>query len=370
MFKGRLNLRAVGCKTKYNTEGFAEKATFTGLGVSERYAHLLSNTCNLALAHNTKSQYKTAVKHMERIEKDLSIDMSLPFTIAKTLNYVGYLMDERGCSSSTISQYLSGVRMLHLCRGFDADSLRPPIVNMILKGRTHWDNVQKTLQNKPRRLPVTIKVLKYLKQAIHEREWSTEKKLRLWCICCLMWNGSLRVHEVLSKSKDEFDPITTLTMNDVEILAPGETPEVSILRIHLKSPKERRIGNGVKLEIFENKTFCCPVRAWNKWKKNVVLKAVNPVFMEGGRCFTGQDFNKILTELTNPLTNGTDGIIRPHSFRSGVASEMGQRGFSDSEIQAQGRWTSQAFKVYMKLERVKRLKFTSRIADMINDKRS
>ena len=105
-------------------------------------------------------------------------------------------------------------------------------------------------------------------------------------------------------------------------------------------------------------------------EKECCVESCQPSFHGGGRCFTGQDFNKILTELTNPLTNGTDGIIRPHSFRSGVASEMGQRGFSDSEIQAQGRWTSQAFKVYMKLERVKRLKFTSRIADMINDKRS
>ena len=87
--------------------------------------------------------------------------------------------------------------------------------------------------------------------------------------------------------------------------------------------------------------------------------------MEGNRCFTGADFNKILTNITKPITDGTDGIIKPHSFRSGVASEMGKRGFSDREIQAQGRWTSQAFLAYIKLDRLKRLEFTSRIAEML-----
>ena len=362
------NGSVVRCKTKYNTHGFAECSTFSNLGVSEQYTHLLSDAVNLALANNTKSQYNTAVKHLERIEKELGLDMSAPFNLTKTLNYVGYLLDNRGCSANTVGQYLSGIRMYHLCKGMDVSSLRPPIINLILKGREHWDNIKKTLNNKPQRVPVTVKVMKYLKRVINRENWTAEKKLRIWCICCLMWNGSLRVHEVLSKTKDEFDPLTTLCTGDIEILENlNNIDGKSILRIHLKSPKERRIGNGVKLEIFENGTFCCPVRAWNKWVKNVKLQVGYPIFHEGGKCFTGNDFNTILTNITSPLTNGTNGVIRPHSFRSGVASEMGLRGFTDEEIQAQGRWTSQAFKAYLKLDRLKRLKFTSKLAHMIND---
>ena len=136
----------------------------------------------------------------------------------------------------------------------------------------------------------------------------------------------------------------------------------------MKSPKERRIGTGVKLEIFGNDTFCCPVRAWSKWTK--LAKNVtdnNPIFMEGNVCFTGREFNKILSNFTKSITDGTDGVIRPHSFHSGVESEIGIRGFSDADIQAQGRWTSHAFKAYLKLDRLKRLKFTQRIADIIKD---
>ena len=70
--------------------------------------------------------------------------MSLPFTILKTLNYVGYLLGDRNCIANTVGQYLSGIRMLHLCQGMDAGSLRPTVVNLILKGREHWDNVEET----------------------------------------------------------------------------------------------------------------------------------------------------------------------------------------------------------------------------------
>ena len=314
--------RAKGPKTKYNSSGFTSGNDLLKLDVCEKYTTVLSDAANMAITENTKSQYRTAIKHIERIESKMNIDMSLPFDIGKNLNYVGFLLDDRQCSSKTVAQYLSGIRMLHLCKGMDVSSLRPPIIDLILKGREHWDNVNKTLLGKPKRIPVTVKVLKFIKRALLETELSNEKKLRLWAICCLMWNGSLRVHEVLSRTKTDYDPLTTLLRRDVEIVNFQEKgKECTLLRIHLKSPKEKRIGNGVKLEIFANGTFCCPVRAWLKWIKVAKNCKDNfPVFLEDNLCFTGKEFNKILTTITKNVTDGTDGVIRPHSFRSGVAS--------------------------------------------------
>ena len=73
--------------------------------VDERYVSALSGAVNMALTENTKSQYRTAVKHIERIEQELGLNMSLPFTIGKTLNYVGFLLEERKCSGKTVSKY-------------------------------------------------------------------------------------------------------------------------------------------------------------------------------------------------------------------------------------------------------------------------
>ena len=117
------------------------------------------------------------------MEETLGIDMSPPFTVTKTLNYVGYLLEERQCCSKTVNQYLSGIRMWHLAQGMDVSSLRPVIVSLILKGREHWENVESTLKRKPKRVAVTLSVMKYLKRVIREESWQDEKKLRITIQC-------------------------------------------------------------------------------------------------------------------------------------------------------------------------------------------
>ena len=91
-----------------------------------------------------------------------------------------------------------------------------------------------------------------------------------------------------------------------------------------------------------------------------------PLFRdERGFCYTGAAFNKDLSIMTNNLTEGTTGMIKPHSFRSAISTEMAKRGFSDSEIQAQGRWNSSSFNKYIKQTRLKRLKFTEEMVRKI-----
>ena len=88
----------------------------------------------------------------------------------------------------------------------------------------------------------------------------------------------------------------------------------------------------------------------------VKLEKDKPVFRtETGANFTDRDFNKELAELTNDITEGSTGKIRSHSFRSGLATEMGLAGFSNQQIMAAGRWSSDAFRTYCKLPRSKRL---------------
>ena len=53
---GMTNRPLMRCQTKYNTNGFSEARVFDNLGVSDKYAHMLSDAVNLALANNTKSQ--------------------------------------------------------------------------------------------------------------------------------------------------------------------------------------------------------------------------------------------------------------------------------------------------------------------------
>ena len=321
----------------------------------------LTEAVNMAITENTKSQYKTAMNHVERCKTYTNKNMDFPFDLSKTLNYVGFLMEVRKVSSNTISQYLSALRFLHLVEGADPSSLRPSIVTLILRGREHWEHVENTLSNKPKRVAITVPMMKYIKRSLINMPCSEEEKLLIWAVCTLMFCGSLRVHEILSKETVPC-PHSTLFHEDLQVTEISiNGNKKTIIKLRLKSPKENRIGNGVCLEIFGNDTFMCPARALKKWLARTKTEPGKPLFrFPNKESFKGKDLKKILSKITDHLTEGSTGIVRSHSFRAAISTEMGLRGFSSEEIQAQGRWTSSAFKNYLKKDPVKRLQFTEK----------
>ena len=332
---------------------------FGNWNIDEEIKLILSDRANKGLSENTWKQYRCVFNHIKRCEEHLGKSMQLPFDLEKTLNFIGYLITERNCSSNTIQSYISAVRMAHLTQGHDCPHLRKPIVDLIIKGQAHHESLKPVIDRKASRLPVTIPILKLLKHKLKKLDWPLWRKYRLWSAACLLWNGGMRVHEGLAREKSTFDPATTLCMEDIKFVKTkinGKDEE--LLKVTLKCPKESSIGNGVVIEIFANGTFFCPVNAMKKYLKvcPVKLEARKPIFRtETGKNFTGRDLNKELAELTKDITEGTSGKIRSHSFRSGLATEMGLAGFNDEEIMAAGRWSSGAFRLYCKLPRSKRL---------------
>ena len=129
--------------------------------------------------------------------------------------FVGWLMTVRKISSKSISQYLSGLRIVHLKNGVLPGNLRPDIVQAILKGHSNNDFTQK-----PPRLAMTIPVMKLLKKLLTVSDMSLERKRLLWAISCIAFHGSFRIHELLSKEEKSFDQTTTLLGSDVRRFRP------------------------------------------------------------------------------------------------------------------------------------------------------
>ena len=354
---------------KYNNEGIAKSALFEDLDVDPRFVKGLTDAANLAISENTKCQYRTAMNHVKRCSEFTGKEMNLPFDLTSTLNYIGYLQEVRTVSSSTVSQYLSALRYIHLVQGHDPSCLRPDIVSLILRGREHWEQVEKTLQSKVRRVAITVPLMKHIKKSLVSMQMPEADKLMIWSVCCLMFCGSLRVHEALSRTNRPC-PQTTLMHGDLEMVDISlNGTNKTIIKLRIKSPKENRIGAGVCLEIFENGTFMCPVKSLNKWLLKAKCQNEKPLFrFQDMTPFKGKDLNRILSEITKPLTEDSTGVVKAHSFRAAISTEMGLRGFSHTEIQAQGRWSSAAYKAYLKQDPVKRLHFTEKwVNRIVND---
>ena len=291
--------------------------------------------------------------------------MSLPFDEEKTLEFVGW-MEARGLKSGTMSAYLSGVRAYHIASGYSEPKLRLPMVKLILKGQGNWDKLQAKLNGVTGRLPVTITMMKFIKNKLIKAKWPLMEKRLFWAVATIAWSGAFRIHELCSRTKTEFDPQTTLLWRDIttgNITIKGEN--LDSISVHVKSPKIDRIGAGDDIEVFQLGNFMCPTAAMDKYRECNRLREEPdmPVFrLDSGECFTGEGMNRRLKALTMDMADMVPGgEVKSHSFRSGVVSEMARAGYSDQDLQAVGRWSGPSYKLYCKLPRTRRAMFARNV---------
>lgn len=362
----------VALNQKYSKMGLVTPAALLNKGVDPDMANILAGVANFGLSSNTWKTYQCIIKHLGKCEECTGHSMELPFNTSKMLTLVGWMINSRGLKASSISVYISALRMYHLAMGFNAPVLREPIVQLILKGKSNWDMVQRKISGEVGRLPVTNLVLKLIKKNILKMStvgFPGEEKLLVWASSTILWNGSFRVHEILSRNQMEMDPLTSLLWGDLR------TREVKIdnsiltaLSFRIKSPKIDRVGTGDFVELYETRLYNCPVKAFNKWRKasSVPEHPELPIFRTAvDVCYTGRKLNERLAQLTVELSSKIKGgKVTSHSFRAGVASEMCKAGYSEQDIQAVGRWAtgSAAYKAYCKLPMTHRANLAREIA--------
>ena len=190
-------------------------------------------------------------------------------------------------------------------------------------------------------------------------------RLLVWAVCLICFFGGFRIHEILSKTKRYFDPAFTLLGKDIKVAKVKVGKEsLSVLQVLIKSPKEDRIGNKIIVDIYETKGKFCPVKYFQRWMESKPPCSNNkPAFLKpDGSPFSGSDFNRILRSLLSPHLDYNKTKISTHSFRGGMATLLGQLGYSDEDIQAMGRWSSRAFESYLKMPRTKRVTMAKRLA--------
>lgn len=351
--------------TKYGPNGLFSTASFNNEFLNVEYIDILKTAANYSLSKKSWSSYKTAGNMLKKCQDETGARMKLPLEEAKVQVFVAWSI-KRGVKARTISSYLSGIRMLHLSEGLPAPILRSDLIKQVLEGRTHQDAIADRLLKKPTRLPVTPTVLRLLKLELKSATLSKGTKRLLWAVITLAFAGGFRIHELLSTMERTYDPLYTLMGEDIfvkPIRHKGEPMET--LQIKLKSQKTDRIGVDCLIDVYESNGPFCPVKAFKKWSDSTgLLVTGKPAFREEtGKPLTGRKLNKHLKLLLNKHIDYKEGSITSHSFRAGIATLMGQLGYSDDQIQALGRWSSRACETYLKLPRTKRVAMAREIGN-------
>ena len=273
----------------------------------------------------------------------------------------------RGLTAKTICVYLAGIRQGHIVEGLTPPVIRTPLVNMVIDGKKHMDAFKSKTSGDKSRLPMTADLMKLLKEEIRMDNIDERDKLLLWTVAALAFNGGFRIHELLTRKASTFDPDFSLLRRDLssKTFKVGKQ-NLSSIQVLIKSEKKDRIGAGTIVDVYESGGQICPVRAYKKWEKaNPSSKKKRLAFLESsGKPLTGRRFNSFLKKYLSKYTAGTGRPITSHSFRSGLATMMGELGFGDDDIKAVGRWSSRCFEDYLKLPRTKRAIMAKKIGEL------
>ena len=322
----------------------------------------LASMCSFSKANGTWSTYRTAERMLLMCQKEHKKKFDWPISKDNVYLFIHWLIVTRGLRVTTINSYLAGVRQLHIARGLEPPLIRDSFVKEILKGRENMEATAGSGRPAVGRLPMTIALMKLWKEKIRLSDMNIDIKLVIWSVSTLAFYGAFRIHELVSRTEATFDPYHTLLTEDVQLR--GKEGE-RWLEISLKCPKEKKAGRPTVIDVFEIGGPLCPVNAFLKWAGPRPPRPGMPIFCgRDGTSLTGRKINEYLKLHLGKFARYKGGTISSHSFRSGIVTILGSKGFSDEEIKLVGRWSSRAFIKYMKLPRTQRAAIARKIGNL------
>jgi hypothetical protein len=210
---------------------------------------------------------------------------------------------------------------------------------------------------------VTFPLLLTLGHRIALSQWDPLSKQVIFTACTTAFFASTRMGEILACEEQSFDSSSNLTWGDVLF-----TDSNSIL-LRLKQPKSgEREGEFVDLFPFPGYN-CCPVKALKLLaflqKEYGVYCLSQPVFrFPSGSFLTQSHFNKVLAVLLGDICTPGLNTITCHSFRAGIPSTLSM--FPDlassDAIKGWGRWKSECYTRYTRLQLPQRANIFAQIA--------
>ena len=255
---------------------------------------------------------------------------------ASELTLLRFLAHLSNRQASTIRVYLAAVRALHVTLGFQdpfTNCLRVPLAVRGLQ------RSQPPLADR-NKLPITALTLQTLKLHL---DCASFNDAMIWAACCTAFYGFLRAAE-FTVPPSGFDPDRHLTVSSVAV---DQRPFPATAFISLKYSKTDQFGKGCTVVLACSDSPLCPVSALMAY---LHMRGPGP-----GPLFRFADLTpltraNLFSRLRGLLqAAGWEGNYTTHSFRVGAATTAASLGFPDHLIKALGRWSSDAYRLYIKI---------------------
>ena len=192
------------------------------------------------------------------------------------------------------------------------------------------------------REPITIAMLRAIVENLHF-VCSNSYEVALFKAAILLgYFGMLRVSEYTASSKTVWDRAIQFTNTQV-----GKDFSVSVLIDRSKTDQSGK-GMGLIIEPCSCVTIC-PGLAMSQYITNFRPAVEGPLFVHvDGTPLTSFQFSSVFRKAVSAAGLSVHGKTT-HSLRIGACSMASVRGIPDHEIKQYGRWTSRAYKSYIRI---------------------
>lgn len=251
-----------------------------------------------------------------------------PASIDTVALYIAHLF-EAGYASSTITTHISTVGYYHKLYASN-DPTAAFIIRKMLVG------VGKARPTSDVRLPITPGILHNLVGSTHLITQSHYHSVMLKAMYLLAFHAFLRISELAVAKTDKH----VLKFNNISLTK-------SHLTISFDSFKHHK-GDPCSIAIPRTASQFCPAAHIESYL-SLRGSRQGPLFLFPDHQPVPQSYVRSQLRASLHLARLQTATLTSHSFRIGAATEAVRRGFSDDEIRRMGRWSSSAFKNYIRL---------------------
>ncbi|XP_058652489.1 uncharacterized protein LOC131552610, partial [Onychostoma macrolepis] len=299
------------------------------------------NSILQAVSPRTLQSYLTAWKCFKTFHSAYNL-LFPDFSLLSITSFISHLNINKNLQIGSIKGYLSGVQFFHkLIYGSPSPQIANPQTSLLIKG------IQKTHPTRPdTRQPITLRILTECISTLRRGYHSIHTARTLDAMFILAFFGFLRCSELAITSS--FNPIIHPTISDLAVL------DDETISYFIKQSKTDQSKKGHFIYIFNLQSPILPYQAllaFLQLRKSQSKLPSDPLFTDNSnrpvtRFWFQKHLKSVLLLSGTPATN-----FSSHSFRIGAATTAAHKGLSQQQIQALGRWSSEAFKSYIRSDR-------------------
>ena len=263
----------------------------------------------------------------------------LPLPSPPLALFISYL-SARKLAPSTITSYLLAISYVHKLNGHQ-DPTKSFLIHKLLTALSRQRSVDL-------RLPITRPVLHELVKSLRHTNSLAFQRYLYSAMFLLAFYGFFRIGELAAKSAD--CAASLVQYKDLKFLVQDDTLRMIKITITECKHNTNKQPFEILIEREDTQPFC-PVQALVDYCRQRGSDP-GPLFCQQSLVpISVYQFNTELSRCLNFC--GLDASrYKGHSFRIGAASHAADKGFSDAQIRTLGRWKSEAFRIYIRSERL------------------